>query len=160
GGIVGVNREIDVETAKELTSTFIEAVIAPSFAAGAREVLARKQNMRVVTADFDAMRNAPTVLPNDVGTEMRTFLGGTLHQEPDRVVEARGPWPADDITVVTKRQPTAEEWTALRFAWRLCAHVRSNTIVFTSSDRSLAIGAGQMTRVDAVKVAVMKSSAG
>ena len=181
GGIVGVNREIDVETAKELTSTFIEAVIAPSFAADAREVLAKKQNMRVVTADFEAMRNAPTVLPNDVGTEMRTFLGGTLHQEPDRVLEAREEWgppsrpdtnaasarstpsassPEWEIKVVTKRQPTAEEWTALRFAWRLCAHVKSNTIVFTSSDRSLAIGAGQMSRVDAVKVAVMKSSAG
>ena len=64
------------------------------------------------------------------------------------------------IRVVTKRQPTAEEWTALRFAWRVCAHVKSNTIVFTAADRTLAVGAGQMSRVDAVKVAVMKAAAG
>ena len=59
--------------------------------------------------------------------------------------------------VVTKRQPTAEEWTALRFAWRVCAHVKSNAVIFTGADRTLAIGAGQMSRVDAVKVAVMKA---
>jgi phosphoribosylaminoimidazolecarboxamide formyltransferase/IMP cyclohydrolase len=64
------------------------------------------------------------------------------------------------IRVVTKRQPTAEEWTALRFAWRVCAHVKSNAVIFTSSDRTLAVGAGQMSRVDAVKVAVMKAAAG
>jgi phosphoribosylaminoimidazolecarboxamide formyltransferase/IMP cyclohydrolase len=58
---------------------------------------------------------------------------------------------------VTKRQPTAQEWTALRFAWRVCAHVKSNAVIFTGSDRTVAIGAGQMSRVDAVKVAVMKS---
>jgi phosphoribosylaminoimidazolecarboxamide formyltransferase / IMP cyclohydrolase len=161
GGIVGLNREIDVETAQALTSTFIEAVIAPSFTAEAKEVLAKKQNLRVVTADFDAMRDAPLSMPTGMGTEMRTFLGGTLMQEPDRVVEAREPWPptsdlrppasaeatagkpASEIRVVTKRQPTAEEWTALRFAWRVCAHVKSNTIVFTDAQRTLAVGAGR-----------------
>jgi phosphoribosylaminoimidazolecarboxamide formyltransferase/IMP cyclohydrolase len=60
--------------------------------------------------------------------------------------------------VVTKRQPTPEEWTALRFAWRVCAHVKSNTILFTNADRTVAVGAGQMSRVDAVKVAMMKGS--
>ena len=93
-----------------------------------------------------------------------SFLGGTLRQDRDRVTEARDPWPPPpggsanpEIKVVTKRQPTPEEWTALRFAWRVCAHVKSNTIVFTTGDRSLAIGAGQMSRVDAVKVAVNKA---
>ena len=62
--------------------------------------------------------------------------------------------------MVTKRQPTAEEWTALRFAWRVCAHVKSNAIVFTGADRTLAVGAGQMSRVDSVKVAVMKAAPG
>ena len=62
--------------------------------------------------------------------------------------------------MVTKRQPTPDEWTALRFAWRVCAHIKSNTIVFTAADRTLAVGAGQMSRVDAVKVAVMKAAAG
>jgi phosphoribosylaminoimidazolecarboxamide formyltransferase/IMP cyclohydrolase len=178
GGIVGLNREIDAETAAALTSTFIEAVIAPSFTAEAKATLAKKQNLRVVTADFAAMAEAPTLIGQGeraTGAEMRSFLGGTLHQEPDRVVEARENWPPPPqdagapsasqgtdagIRVVTKRQPTAEEWTALRFAWRLCAHVKSNSIVFTSADRSLAIGAGQMSRVDAVKVAVMKAAPG
>ena len=98
---------------------------------------------------------------------MRSFLGGVLVQQPDRVTEALEPWPprasasqAHSIRVVTKRQPTPEEWTALRFAWRVCAHVKSNTIVFTGADRTLAIGAGQMSRVDAVNVAVLKAPKG
>jgi phosphoribosylaminoimidazolecarboxamide formyltransferase/IMP cyclohydrolase len=101
--------------------------------------------------------------------EMRSFLGGMLVQEPDRVSEAIEPWPPSPelaarlgltIRAVTKRQPTAEEWTALRFAWRVCAHIKSNTIVFTGADRTLAVGAGQMSRVDAVNVAVMKAADG
>jgi phosphoribosylaminoimidazolecarboxamide formyltransferase/IMP cyclohydrolase len=173
GGIVGLNRELDAETARAITSTFIEAVIAPSIAADARDILAKKTNMRVITADFAAMAAQPTVIGDGehaVGTEMRTFLGGMLAQEPDRVIEARVPWgsdpipdprsPTPDLRVVTKRQPTAEEWTALRFAWRVCAHVKSNTIVFTGADRTLAVGAGQMSRVDSVKVAVMKAAPG
>jgi phosphoribosylaminoimidazolecarboxamide formyltransferase/IMP cyclohydrolase len=163
GGIVGLNREIDAETAKALTSTFIEAVIAPSFTAEAKEILAKKTNLRVITTDFAALAAVPTLMGEGeraMGTEIRTFLGGMLHQEPDRVVEARKPWPDGDMPkVVTKRQPTAEEWQALRFAWRVCAHVKSNTIVFTGPDRTLAVGAGQMSRVDAVKVAVMKAGA-
>jgi phosphoribosylaminoimidazolecarboxamide formyltransferase/IMP cyclohydrolase len=119
--------------------------------------------LRVVTVDFDVVRRWKY-------QESRAFLGGLLEQDRDFVEEAREPWPPDPsaiahrpsdieqaIRVVTRRQPTPEEWTALRFAWRLCAHVKSNTIVFTAADRSLAIGAGQMSRVDAVKVAVMKA---
>jgi phosphoribosylaminoimidazolecarboxamide formyltransferase/IMP cyclohydrolase len=154
GGIVGLNRPIDVETAKALTSTFIEAVIAPSIDDEARQVLAAKQNMRVVTAAFDRLAKA---LDSGVD-ELRTFLGGTLQQQADRVAEARDVWPAAEIPkVVTKRVPTSDEWTALRFAWRVCAHVKSNAVIFTGADRTLAIGAGQMSRVDAVKVAVMKA---
>jgi phosphoribosylaminoimidazolecarboxamide formyltransferase/IMP cyclohydrolase len=164
GGIVGLNREIDADTATALTSTFIEAVIAPSFTPEAKAILAKKTNLRVVTADFHGMANLPTLMgagANAMGTEMRTFLGGMLHQEPDRVTEARNAWPDGDMPkVVTKRQPTAEEWTALRFAWRVCAHVKSNTIVFAGVDRTLAVGAGQMSRVDSVKVAVMKAAPG
>jgi phosphoribosylaminoimidazolecarboxamide formyltransferase / IMP cyclohydrolase len=164
GGIVGLNREIDAATADALTSTFIEAVIAPSFTPEAKAILAKKTNLRVVTADFGAMANLPTTMgrgDHAIGTDMRSFLGGMLHQEPDRVVEARHPWPDGGMPkVVTTRQPTAEEWVALRFAWRVCAHVKSNTIVFTGTDRTLAVGAGQMSRVDAVKVAVMKAPPG
>jgi len=79
------------------------------------------------------------------------------------VVEAREAWPPSaeqGLRVVTKRAPTPEEWIALRFAWRVCAHVKSNAVIFTGADRTLAVGAGQMSRVDAVKVAVMKAADG
>ena len=153
GGIVGLNRPIDADTAKAITSTFIEAVIAPSIDESARDILAKKVNMRVVTTDFERLRGgAPQ--------ETRSFLGGVLTQDRDRVDEAQQPWPTAEIKVVTKRPPTPDEWTALRFAWRVCAHVKSNTIVFTTAARTAAVGAGQMSRVDAVKVAVMKAGEG
>jgi phosphoribosylaminoimidazolecarboxamide formyltransferase/IMP cyclohydrolase len=153
GGIVGLNRAIDVETARAIASTFIEAVIAPSVADEAREVLATKSKMRVVTASFEALDRA------GASRDVRSILGGLLVQDRDRVEEARGPWPGvETLQVVTQRQPTLEEWRALRFAWRVTAHVKSNTVIFTSGDRTLAIGAGQMSRVDAVKVATMKAA--
>ena len=162
GGIVGLNRPIDAAAATALTVSFIEAVIAPALNDEARAILATKPNLRVVTTDFTRVFEP---LMGHPPSEMRSFLGGMLIQEPDRVVEAQVPWPpAADVSdvgaairVVTKREPTLEEWTALRFAWRVCPHVKSNTIIFTTADRTLAIGAGQMSRVDAVNVAVMKA---
>ena len=155
GGIVGVNRHVDVPTARALTSTFIEAVIAPSIDGEALAVLAARQNLRVVTTDFSKVLEP---VAGKEASQSRSFLGGVLQQETDRVTEAADPWPSGDFPkVVTKRQPTADEWTALRFAWRVCAHVKSNAVIFTGADRTLAIGAGQMSRVDAVKVAVMKA---
>jgi phosphoribosylaminoimidazolecarboxamide formyltransferase/IMP cyclohydrolase len=156
GGIVGLNRGLDAETARALTSTFIEAVLAPGLDDAAREILATKPNLRVVTTDFRKLIAPPG---SEVSDEMRTFLGGLLTQERDWVTEAREPWPQGEFPkVVTKRAPTAEEWTALRFAWRVAAHVKSNAVIFTAADRTIAIGAGQMSRVDAVKVAVMKAA--
>jgi phosphoribosylaminoimidazolecarboxamide formyltransferase / IMP cyclohydrolase len=175
GGIVGLNRPLDAEVARAITSTFIEAVLAPALDDNAKEILAAKPNMRVVTASFEALRMLPTGGDSGLGGEVRSFLGGVLMQERDQVAEAREPWPlpspqpsaADtedksvpNIRVVTKRQPTPDEWTALRFAWRVCAHVKSNAVIFTTADRTLAVGAGQMSRVDAVKVAVLKAAAG
>ncbi len=157
GGIVGLNRPLDVETATELTTTFIEAVVAPSVDDAARPVLAKKTNLRVIVP-FTIDRGEEQ--GDDPYREMdfRPVLGGVLMQTPDKVAEAESPWPeADFPKVVTKRAPTAEEWIALRFAWRVCAHVKSNAVIFTGIDRTLAIGAGQMSRVDAVKVAVMKA---
>ena len=149
GGIVGLNRPIDLETARALTATVIEAVIAPGIDAdpAVRQALAAKPNMRVLTANLaDASRR-----------DVRTILGSWLVQAADAVGEAHAEWPgAAAPRVVTERHPTAQEWEALRFAWRVCAHVKSNTIVFSSRDATLAIGAGQMSRVDAVKTAVMK----
>jgi phosphoribosylaminoimidazolecarboxamide formyltransferase/IMP cyclohydrolase len=151
GGIVGLNRPIDVETAKALTSTFIEAVVAPGLEP-VDEVLAilgAKANLRVVTTSFDGLKGE---------RDARTILGAWLVQARDEVVEARGSWPDAALTrVVTKRQPTADEWAALQFAWRVCAHVKSNTVLFASRDRTVAVGAGQMSRVDAVNVAVQKA---
>ena len=153
GGIVGLNRPIDVETANAITSTFIEAVIAPGIDDAARSLMAKKPNMRVVVVNFDRLRAATT-------PEVRSILGAVLVQERDVVSEAHGDWPgAPDLKVVTRRTPTAEEWQALRFAWRVCAHVKSNTIIFTNARQTLAIGAGQMSRVDAVKTAVLKAQA-
>ncbi len=155
GGIVGVNRSVDEATARAIVSTFIEAVVAPGVDDAARSILAAKTNMRVIVADFDRLRSPSLEARRDV----RSILGAVLLQERDTVNEGANPWPdgASALKVVTKREPTAAEWQALRFAWRLCAHVKSNTVIFTSADRTLAIGAGQMSRVDAVNLARMKA---
>ena len=152
GGIVGLNRPIDLAVAEAIASTRIDAVIAPAVDEAAKAVLAKKTNMRVVVGDFSqAVR----------GVDARSILGAMLLQERDVVSEAGSVWSAgslpDGFSVPTKRQPTAEDWEALRFAWRICAHVKSNTIIFTDAQRTRAIGAGQMSRVDAANVAVMKA---
>jgi phosphoribosylaminoimidazolecarboxamide formyltransferase/IMP cyclohydrolase len=148
GGIIGLNRALDEDTARAIVSTFIEAVVAPAVDDTARSILAAKANLRVVVADFRTLADT---------REYRSILGAMLVQERDRVTEANLPWPTDSVKVVTKRQPTADEWQAMRFAWRVMAHVKSNTVIFTDAVRTLAIGAGQMSRVDAVKVAVNKA---
>jgi phosphoribosylaminoimidazolecarboxamide formyltransferase/IMP cyclohydrolase len=152
GGIVALNRPIDRQTADAIASTRIDCVIAPSVDESVHNILARKPNMRVVTADFSQLRG---------GIDLRSILGATLAQERDVVVEAGALWSSaslpEGFRVATKRQPTEEEWIALRFAWRICAHVKSNTIIFTDAQSTLAVGAGQMSRVDAANVAVMKA---
>jgi phosphoribosylaminoimidazolecarboxamide formyltransferase/IMP cyclohydrolase len=153
GGIVALNRPIDMETAEAITSTFIEAVIAPGIELDTRPILARKANMRVVIAALDQELY--------YGPDLRSVLGALLVQLPDRVTEGRQRWSdaggPEGLKVVTKRAPRRDEWEALRFAWRVCAHVKSNTVIFTDAHRTLAIGAGQMSRVDAVNVAIMKA---
>jgi len=153
GGIVGLNRSIDIETARAIVSTFIEAVVAPAVDEDARAILATKANLRVVVPRSPAVAGAGSVEE----IEMRSIVGGVLVQTRDLVREAHAKWPVDGLKVVSKRQPTESEWQALRFAWRICAHVKSNTVMFAAADRTLAIGAGQMSRVDAVQVARMKA---
>ena len=157
GGIVGVNRALDARTAGAIAETFIECVVAPGVEEDARKVLAARKNLRLVVADFTGGGDAAR-------RDVRSILGAWLAQERDQVVESAGPWaagaeaaPGAVLQVVTRRQPTDEEWTALRFAWRVCAHVKSNTILFARADRIAAVGAGQMSRVDAVNVAKMKA---
>jgi len=153
GAVVGLNRPIDLDTAKAIVSTKIDCIIAPAVDEDARPILATKSQMRVAIADVEQLEQLKT-------RDVRSVLGAVLVQDGDRVVEAAAPWPSNDLRVVTTRQPTSQEWTALRFAWRLCAHVKSNTVIFTNAHRTLAVGAGQMSRVDAVNVARMKASAG
>jgi phosphoribosylaminoimidazolecarboxamide formyltransferase/IMP cyclohydrolase len=153
GGIVALNRPIDAAAAAAIVTTFIEAVIAPEVEPDALALLARKVNMRVIVADLCDLRRG--------GSDWRSILGAMLVQERDYVAEAEKPWPGnfEGLKVVTRRAPTNEEWQALRFAWRVCAHVKSNTVIFTEAQRTLAIGAGQMSRVDAVNAAIMKAGA-
>ena len=161
GGIVGLNRPLDAGTAREIASTFIEAVVAPAASAEARAILAARKNLRLVLADC-----APLTRSDANRREVRSIMGALLVQERDRVTEAAPDWrdgaeiaPGATLRVVTRRAPAAAEWTALRFAWRVCAHVKSNTILFAHADRAAAVGAGQMSRVDAVKVARLKAGA-
>ena len=159
GGIVGLNRALDGATAAAIAETFIECVVAPAVDDEARSVLARKKNLRLVVADFTGGDDAAR-------RDARSILGAWLVQERDGVVESAEAWgdgvevvPGEPIRVVTKRAPTADEWEALRFAWRVCAHVKSNTVIFARAGRAAAVGAGQMSRVDAVNVATMKAAA-
>jgi phosphoribosylaminoimidazolecarboxamide formyltransferase/IMP cyclohydrolase len=144
GGIVAFNRPIDVACAEELTGMFLEAVIAPDALPDAREVLAKKPKLRVLLWGDPREYRRP-------GLDLRRITGGFLVQE----------WDTDDqqleFKLVSKREPTASEWDALRFAWQVCRHVRSNAIVLAGSDHTVGIGAGQMSRVDAVMLAAHKA---
>ena len=157
GGIVGLNQPLDGDTATAVAETFIECVVAPEVTDDAREVLAKKKNLRLVVANFAA-------IGDQVHRDVRSIMGAWLVQDRDCVDECSELW--DDgaeivggnvIRVTTKRAPTGDEWTALRFAWRVCAHVKSNTIIFAHADRVAAVGAGQTSRVDAVNVATLKA---
>ena len=162
GGIVGLNRPLDADTAREIVSTFIEAVVASDASEEARTIMATKKNLRLVIADCN-----PATESGARSREVRSILGALLVQERDRVTEGTTEWrdgaqvtPDTRLRVVTKRAPNEDEWTALRFAWRVCAHVKSNTVIFSHRDRAAAVGAGQMSRVDAVNVAILKAGSG
>ncbi|HEY2325393.1 MAG TPA: bifunctional phosphoribosylaminoimidazolecarboxamide formyltransferase/IMP cyclohydrolase, partial [Thermoanaerobaculia bacterium] len=140
GGIIGANREFDAPSATRIADMFLEVIVAPSFSEEARSILSKKKNLRLVTTTAS--------LPE---LEFRSAAGGILAQQPDRISDING-W-----RVVTERQPSQEEMNGLEFAWIVCAHVKSNAIVLTNESQSVGIGAGQMSRVDAAKVAIMKS---
>ncbi len=147
GGVIGFNRPVDEETAKELKEIFLEIVIAPSFTAEAKAVLSsskRLLNIRLLEVDVGQK--------DEGGYDLRRVKGGVLIQEWDR-----GSVDVRSCKVVTKRRPTEEEYEALDFAWRVGRHVKSNAIVFAARDRVLGVGAGQMSRVDSAKIAVMRA---
>ncbi len=145
GGIVCVNCPLDRTTAEAINEIFTEVVIAPEYERGVLELLTKKKDRRLMKQTF----NLRKVRELDI----RTVIGGMLVQEPDqhRIHPS-------ELKVVTKRQPTDEEMQALLFAWRIAKHVKSNAIVYTLGDRTLGIGAGQMSRVDSSKIAAMKAT--
>ncbi len=145
GGIVCVNRPLDRSTAEAINEIFTEVIIAPEYERGVLEFLTKRKDRRLMkqTSNLRKIREL----------NIRTVVGGMLVQEPDqhRIHSS-------ELKVVTKRRPTDEEIQALLFAWRIAKHVKSNAIVYTSGDRTLGIGAGQMSRVDSSKIAAMKAA--
>ena len=142
GGIVALNTPVDGAAAAQLTSLFLECVVAPAFDVAARQALASKANLRLLELPAAAIARASR-------QQLRTVLGGVLAQElDDQPVQER------DWQVVSERQPTAEEMADLRFAWKLVRHVRSNAIAVAEGGQSLGIGAGQMNRVGSARLAL------
>ncbi|HHT63692.1 MAG: bifunctional phosphoribosylaminoimidazolecarboxamide formyltransferase/IMP cyclohydrolase [Bacillota bacterium] len=141
GGIVGLNRPVDKETAQKMTETFLEAVIAPAFTPEAREVLAHKANMRLLeTGDLTQKEG--------VQYDIKKVNGGILLQDVDM-----GKVTPEDLKVVTKKQPAPEELAELLFAWKVVKHVKSNAIVVSKDRQIIGVGAGQMNRVGSANIA-------
>jgi phosphoribosylaminoimidazolecarboxamide formyltransferase/IMP cyclohydrolase len=146
GGIVAFNTEVDESTASELSAMFLEVVIAPAYTEKALYLLSTKTNLRV-------MRTPPFINNKKGGFDFKKVVGGALIQDRD----IRADEDFNDFKVVTKRQPTDEELKALKFAWKVCKNVKSNAIVLARDGQTIGIGAGQMSRVDSVKIAAMKA---
>ncbi|MDQ6732347.1 MAG: bifunctional phosphoribosylaminoimidazolecarboxamide formyltransferase/IMP cyclohydrolase [Actinomycetota bacterium] len=148
GGVVCMNRPVDVELARLLSEQFMEVLFARGYEAGAAEILSAKPNTRILD---DREQRAPDMFEPHV----RQVMGGLLVQDRDADLEERS-----DMTVATERRPTEAEWQELSFAWRVCKHVKSNAIVISRELSTIGIGAGQMSRVDAVRVAIDKARRG
>ncbi|MBE7439351.1 MAG: bifunctional phosphoribosylaminoimidazolecarboxamide formyltransferase/IMP cyclohydrolase [Spirochaetales bacterium] len=146
GGVIGVAGSVDESLARAITENFVEGVIARDFSASALQVFQSKPQIRLLESSQEEARS----LLEGGGFEMRRIWNGYLFQELDHPVSSE--W-----KVVTARSPDEREWAALRFAWALVRNVKSNAIVFCGPDRSLGIGAGQMSRVDSTIVAVRKA---
>ncbi|MBL8917160.1 MAG: bifunctional phosphoribosylaminoimidazolecarboxamide formyltransferase/IMP cyclohydrolase [Archangium sp.] len=147
GGIVALNRVVDDATGKALAETFLEAVIAPGYSDGAKELLATRKNLRLLNAGPGL--SATTAKPR-AQLDARSVSGGILIMDRDAQE------PGLEWKCVTKRQPTADELAALQFAWKVCKHVKSNAIVFATPTELLAQAGGQTSRVDSVKIAAMR----
>ena len=145
GGVLAFNREVDEETAAEISKTFIEAIAAPGYSSQALQILEAKKNLRLLR-----------VAAGPLGLVIKSISGGYLAQTPD-VHEFR----RDEAKVRTRRAPTPEEWIALEFAWKVAKHVKSNAIVYArlaqGTGQTISVGAGQMSRVDSVKIGAMKA---
>jgi len=144
GGIIIVNQTLGGDLAQTIASIFTEVIIAPRFSAEALAILGKKKNLRLMIAK------------EGIGAaslqEVRSVIGGVLLQDRDRTLGK-----VADFKVVTRRQPTNEEWSAMMFGWKIGKHVKSNSIVYCRGERTLGVGAGQMARVDSSRIAVWKA---
>ena len=145
GGIVAINQEVDEESATVLAETFLEAIIAPGFSAAAREILAAKSALRLLESPLlDAYKPS--------GLEFKKVIGGFLLQERDLKEGSSDKW-----LTVSEREPTATELATMKFAWKICKHVKSNAIVLAADNRLVGVGAGQMSRIDSVNISIAKA---
>jgi len=144
GGVLAFNRPLDAATAEEVAKLFVECIVAPGYDARAREIFAAKKNLRVLEMHEPAVAKELVLKP---------IFGGVLVQEPEvhELADA-------DLKVATKRAPTEAERRAMLFGWKVSKHVKSNAIVFAREGQTVGIGAGQMSRVDSVKIAVIKAA--
>ncbi len=142
GGVLAVNAPVDRQAAEAMAQLFLEAIVAPSFEPGAAELLLAKKHLRLLAAGNGGAS----------GLAFRSIRGGMLIQSEDALGLDEAAW-----TVVTSRAPSAAEWDDLRFAWAVCAHVKSNAIVFARGRQVVGVGAGQMSRVDSVRLAAIKA---
>jgi len=141
GGVIGLNRTVDMEAAEEMHKLFLEVIAAPAFDEAAKTKFASKKNLRLVE-----------VKPAQQRWVLKNVSGGMLVQEVDTRALAD-----TDLKVVTRRPPTPEETRALLFAWKVCKHVKSNAIVYARDGQTVGVGAGQMSRVDSAKIGAMKA---
>ena len=145
GGIIATNRELDAACAEAIAEIFSEVIVAPAFSAAALATLEKKKNLRLLKV----LKPMSESQPWDVRS---VGANAFLLQERDLKTTA-----AADLKIVTRRQPTTEELRAMLFGWRVVKHVKSNAIVYAAADRTLGVGAGQMSRVDASRIAVWKA---
>ena len=146
GGVIAFNRPLDLAAAKEITSTFVEVVVAPGFSEDALVELKRKKDLRLLDV-------GPLTKVKQEGLDLKKLVGGLIVQDRDLGVLAD----LKTLQVPTQRKPTNEEYAACAFAWKVCKHVKSNAIIYAKPGQTVGIGAGQMSRVDSVKLAVMKA---
>ncbi|MGF6148594.1 Bifunctional purine biosynthesis protein PurH [Kingella potus] len=146
GGIIAFNREVDADTVEAVTGQFLEVLMAPKFSDKAKEIIAAKKNVRVLEVPLLAGANR---------FELKRVGGGLLVQTPDIRRIRR-----EDLKVVSKRQPTEQEWKDLLFVWNVAKYVKSNAIVFGKGGQTYGIGAGQMSRVDSTRIAARKAQDG
>ncbi|MDH4186648.1 MAG: bifunctional phosphoribosylaminoimidazolecarboxamide formyltransferase/IMP cyclohydrolase [Nitrospira sp.] len=146
GGVIAFNRPVDLAAAKEITSTFVEVVIAPGFAEDALAELKRKKDLRLLDV-------GPLAKVKQDGFDLKKLVGGLIVQDRDLGVLTD----LRMLQVPTQRKPTDEEYAACAFAWKVCKHVKSNAIIYAKPGQTVGIGAGQMSRVDSVKLAAMKA---